>query len=76
MKFPCPVRARPFPAAKSVPPVFELRATFDRGAAATSDGTATVGSDHTGKNGTLTFAASETEKTVATPVPDHANEEL
>ena len=55
---------------------FGLRATFDRGAAATSDGTATVGSDYTGKSGTLTFAASETEKTVATPVLDYANEEL
>ena len=76
MKFPCPVRARPFPATKYVPPAFGLRATFDRGAAATSDGTATVGSDYTGKSGTLTFAASETEKTVATPVLDYANEEL
>ena len=44
-------------------------------AAATSDGTATVRSDYTGKSGTLTFAASETEKTVATPVLDYANEE-
>ena len=76
MKFPCPVRVRPFPATKSVPPAFGLPATFDRGAAATSDGTVTVGSDYTGKSGTLTFAASETEKTVATPVPDYANEEL
>ena len=75
VKFPCPVRAGHFPAEKSVPAAFGLRATFDRGAAATSDGTATAGSDYTGKSGTLTFAASETETTVATPVPDHANEE-
>ena len=35
---------------------------------ATSDGTATAGSDYTAVSGTLTFAAGETEKTVSVPV--------
>ena len=35
---------------------------------ATSDGTATAGSDYTSTSGTLTFAAGETTKTVAVPV--------
>ena len=42
---------------------------------ATSDGTATAGSDYTATSGTLTFAAGETEKTVSVPVLDDAHDE-
>ena len=42
---------------------------------ATSDGTATAGSDYTATNGTLSFAAGETEKTVSVPVLDDAHDE-
>ena len=42
---------------------------------ATSDGTATAGSDYTAASGTLTFAAGETEKTVSVPVLDDAHDE-
>ena len=42
---------------------------------ATSDGTATAGSDYTATSGTLTFAAGETAKTVAVPVLDDDHDE-
>ena len=42
---------------------------------ATSDGTATAGSDYTSTSGRLTFAAGETEKTVSVPVLDDAHDE-
>ena len=42
---------------------------------ATSDGTATAGSDYTATSGTLTFAAGETAKTVSVPVLDDAHDE-
>ena len=42
---------------------------------ATSDGTATAGSDYTATSGTLTFAAGETEKTVSVPVLDDDHDE-
>ena len=42
---------------------------------ATSDGTATAGSDYTATSGTLTFSAGETEKTVSVPVLDDAHNE-
>ena len=42
---------------------------------ATTDGTATAGSDYTATSGTLTFAAGETEKTVSVPVLDDAHDE-
>ena len=42
---------------------------------ATSDGTATAGSDYTATSGTLTFAAFETTKTVSVPVLDDAHDE-
>ena len=42
---------------------------------ATSDGTATAGSDYTATSGTLTFAALETTKTVSVPVLDDAHDE-
>ena len=42
---------------------------------ATSDGTATAGSDYTATSGRLTFAAGETEKTVSVPVLDDAHDE-
>ena len=42
---------------------------------ATSDGTATAGSDYTAKSGTLTFAPGETSKTVLVPVIDDAHDE-
>ena len=42
---------------------------------ATSDGSATAGSDYTRTNGRLTFAAGETEKTVSVPVLDDAHDE-
>ena len=42
---------------------------------ATADGTATAGSDYTATSGTLTFAAGETEKTVAVPVLDDDHDE-
>ena len=42
---------------------------------ATSDGTATAGSDYTAASGTLLFAAGETEKTVSVPVLDDAHDE-
>ena len=42
---------------------------------ATSDGTATAGSDYTATSGTLTFAAGETEKMVSVPVFDDAHDE-
>ena len=42
---------------------------------ATSDGTATAGSDYTATSGTLTFAAGEREKTVAVPVLDDDHDE-
>ena len=42
---------------------------------ATSDGTATAGSDYTSTSGTLTFAAGETEKTVSVPVLDDSHDE-
>ena len=42
---------------------------------ATSDGTATAGSDYTATSGTLTFAAGEMSKTVSVPVLDDAHDE-
>ena len=42
---------------------------------ATSDGTATAGSDYTAKSGTLTFAPLETTKTVSVAVLDDAHDE-
>ena len=42
---------------------------------ATSDGTATAGSDYTATSGTLTFAAGETAKTVPVPVLDDNHDE-
>ncbi len=42
---------------------------------ATSDGTATAGSDYTATSGTLTFAVGKTEKTVSVPVLDDAHDE-
>ena len=42
---------------------------------ATSDGTATAGSDYTGVSGTLTFAAGEVAKTVSAQVLDDAHDE-
>ena len=42
---------------------------------ATSDGTATAGSDYTATSGTLAFAVDETEKTVSVPVLDDAHDE-
>ena len=42
---------------------------------ATSDGTATAGSDYTATSGTVTFAAGEMEKTVSVPVLDDAHDE-
>ena len=42
---------------------------------ATSDGTATARSDYTATNGTLSFAAGETEKTVSVPVLDDGHDE-
>ena len=42
---------------------------------ATSDGTATAGSDYTATSGTLTFAAGETAKTVPVPVLDDDHNE-
>ena len=42
---------------------------------ATADGTATAGSDYTARQGTLTFAAGETAKTVAVPVQDDVVDE-
>ena len=42
---------------------------------ATSDGTATAGSDYTAGSGTLTFAAGETEKTVSVSVLDDSIDE-
>ena len=42
---------------------------------ATADGTATAGEDYTRASGTLSFAAGETEKTVAVPVLDDAIDE-
>ena len=42
---------------------------------ATSDGTATAGSDYTSTSGRLTFAPLETSKTVSVPVQDDAHDE-
>ena len=42
---------------------------------ATSDGTATAGSDYTAASGTLTFAAGETSKTVSVAVLDDSHDE-
>ena len=42
---------------------------------ATSDGTATAGSDYTQTSGTLTFAPGDTAKTVSVPVLDDAHDE-
>ena len=42
---------------------------------ATSDGTATAGSDYTATSGTLTFASGETGKTVSVPVLDDAHDD-
>ena len=42
---------------------------------ATSDGTATAGSDYTATSGTLSFAAGESEKTVSVPVFDDGHDE-
>ena len=42
---------------------------------ATSDSTATAGTDYTSTSGTLTFAAGETEKTVSVPVIDDSHDE-
>ena len=42
---------------------------------ATSDGTATAGSDYTAASGTLSFAPGETEKTVSVPVLDDGHDE-
>ena len=41
----------------------------------TADGTASAGADYTSTTGTLTFAPSETSKTVAVPVLDDAHDE-
>ena len=46
-------------------PASELTATVDY---ATSDGTATAGSDYTAASGTLTFAAGDTSKIITVPV--------
>ena len=42
---------------------------------ATSDGTATAGSDYTAASGTLTFASGETSKTVSVAVLDDSHDE-
>ena len=42
---------------------------------ATSDGTATAGSDYTSASGTLTFAAGDTSKTVSVAILDDAHDE-
>ena len=42
---------------------------------ATADGTATAGSDYTATNGTLTFAAGDTQKTVAVPLLADAHDD-
>ncbi len=42
---------------------------------ATSDGTASAGTDYTAMSGTLTFAAGDTAKTVSVPVLDDADDE-
>ena len=42
---------------------------------ATSDGTASAGSDYTAASGTLTFAPGETEKTVSVAVLDDSHDE-
>ena len=42
---------------------------------ATSNGTATAGTDYTAASGTLTFAAGETEKTISVPVLDDVHDE-
>ena len=42
---------------------------------ATSDGTATAGTDYTATSGTLSFAAGETEKSVSVPVLDDGHDE-
>ena len=42
---------------------------------ATTDGTATAGDDYTATSGTLTFAATETTKTIAVPVLDDTHED-
>ena len=42
---------------------------------ATSDGTATAGSDYTQTSGTLTFTAGESSKTISVPVLDDAHDE-
>ena len=42
---------------------------------ATSDDTATAGSDYTATSGTLSFAAGETQKSVSVPVLDDAHDE-
>ena len=43
---------------------------------ATSDGTATAGSDYTAASGTLSFATGETEKTVTVAVLDDSHDEV
>ena len=64
-------------AAEETDSTLDFAVTLDRAAAAaitvdyaTSDGTATAGSDYTATSGTLTFAAGETAKTVSVPVLD------
>ncbi|WP_071515598.1 Calx-beta domain-containing protein [Geitlerinema sp. PCC 9228] len=42
---------------------------------ATSDDTATAGSDYTSQSGTLTFAAGETSKTIEIPISDDSDAE-
>ena len=42
---------------------------------ATSDGTATAGSDYTATSGTLTFAAGDTAKTVSVPIADDTEDD-